>query len=119
MHDIAYMSSSPTYSVMLMTLRKRSVKRRFASQPIQPSTVSIHQSIMSDTNKLQQQSNEKVAGEVGAPSTEKKPEGEKKKLPQLGALEDDDEFEVCSFSFPFWPKLTIRTFQQLVCRPNY
>jgi hypothetical protein len=56
--------------------------------------------IMSETNKLQPQSNEKVANEVGAPSTEKKAEGEKKKLPQLGALEDDDEFEVCSSFFP-------------------
>lgn len=55
---------------------------------------------MSETNKLQPQSNEKVADEVGVPSTEKKGEGEKKKLPQLGALEDDDEFEVCSFPFP-------------------
>jgi len=73
---------------------------------------------MSDTNKLQQQSNEKVAGEVGAPSTEKKPEGEKKKLPQLGALEDDDEFEVRPCPFHFWPTLTIRTFQQLVCCRN-
>ena len=56
---------------------------------------------MSETNKLQPRSNEKVANEVGAPSTEKKAEGEKKKLPQLGALEDDDEFEVCSSFFPF------------------
>jgi hypothetical protein len=70
---------------------------------------------MSETNKLQTQSNEKVANEVGAPSTEKKAEGEKKKLPQLGALEDDDEFEVCSSSFPFWVTLIFRTFQQLVC----
>ena len=73
---------------------------------------------MSDTNKLQQQSNEKVAGEVGAPSTEKKPEGEKKKLPQLGALEDDDEFEVHPLPFLFWSTLMIRTSQQLVCRPG-
>jgi len=56
--------------------------------------------IMSETNKLQPQSNEKVANDVGAPLTEKKSEGEKKKLPQLGALEDDDEFEVCSSFFP-------------------
>lgn len=28
---------------------------------------------------------------------ENKPEEEKKKLPQLGALEDDDEFEVSAF----------------------
>jgi hypothetical protein len=70
---------------------------------------------MSESNKLQSQSNEKVANEVGAPSTEKKGEGEKKKLPQLGALEDDDEFEVCSTSFPFWVTLTIRISQQLVC----
>ena len=74
---------------------------------------------MSDTNKLQQQSNEKVAGEVAAPPTEKKPEGEKKKLPQLGALEDDDEFEVHPLPFLFWSMLTIRTSQQLVCRPDY
>jgi hypothetical protein len=74
---------------------------------------------MSETNKLQPQSNEKVANEVGAPSTEKKAEGEKKKLPQLGALEDDDEFEVCFTSFPFWVTLTFRTSQQLVCHFNF
>jgi len=55
---------------------------------------------MSETNKLQPQSNEKVANEVGAPGTKKDGEGEKKKLPQLGALEDDDEFEVCPSLFP-------------------
>jgi hypothetical protein len=54
---------------------------------------------MSDTNKLQPQTNEKVANDVGAPSTKKDGEGEKKKLPQLGALEDDDEFEVCPAGF--------------------
>jgi hypothetical protein len=59
---------------------------------------------MSDTNKLQPQSNDKVVNEVGAPSTEKKGEGEKKKLPQLGALEDDDEFEVCSPCLPSFPR---------------
>ena len=74
---------------------------------------------MSESNKLQSQSNEKVANEAGAPSTEKKAEGEKKKLPQLGALEDDDEFEVCSISFPFWVMLTIRIFQQLVCQRSH
>ena len=37
---------------------------------------------------------EKPAENVAGPSTEKKEEPEKKKLPQLGALEDDDEFEV-------------------------
>ena len=49
------------------------------------------------TNKLQPQTNEKAADVAGAPSTKRDGEGEKKKLPQLGALEDDDEFEVCSF----------------------
>jgi hypothetical protein len=47
------------------------------------------------TNKLQPQDSEKTAETVGAPSTKRDGEGEKKKLPQLGALEDDDEFEVC------------------------
>jgi hypothetical protein len=48
------------------------------------------------TNKLQPQTDEKAAEASGAPSTKRDGEGEKKKLPQLGALEDDDEFEVCS-----------------------
>ena len=46
------------------------------------------------TDKLQPQTNEKTADLTGAPGTKKDGEGEKKKLPQLGALEDDDEFEV-------------------------
>lgn len=46
------------------------------------------------TDKLQPQSNEKTAESTGAPGSKKDGEGEKKKLPQLGALEDDDEFEV-------------------------
>lgn len=45
------------------------------------------------TDKLQSQQNEKVAESTGAPGSKKDGE-EKKKLPQLGALEDDDEFEV-------------------------
>lgn len=46
------------------------------------------------TDKLQPQSNEKTAELTGAPGSKKDGEEEKKKLPQLGALEDDDEFEV-------------------------
>lgn len=52
------------------------------------------------TDKLQPQSNEKTAELTGAPGSKKDVEGEKKKLPQLGALEDDDEFEVSNFSIP-------------------
>ena len=39
---------------------------------------------------------EKKAGDTTkVPANEKQEIEEKKKLPQLGALEDDDEFEVC------------------------
>lgn len=51
------------------------------------------------TDKLQPQTNENAADAAGAPSTKRDVEGEKKKLPQLGALEDDDEFEVSCLSF--------------------
>jgi hypothetical protein len=51
------------------------------------------------TDKLQPQTNENAADAAGAPSTKRDGEGEKKKLPQLGALEDDDEFEVSCLSF--------------------
>lgn len=46
------------------------------------------------TDKLQPKTNEKTADLTGAPGSKKEGEVEKKKLPQLGALEDDDEFEV-------------------------
>jgi hypothetical protein len=55
------------------------------------------------TDRLQPQSNEKTAEHVGAPSTKREGEAERKKLPQLGALEDDDEFEVrSSFIAPIY-----------------
>lgn len=50
------------------------------------------------TDKLQPQTNQKAADVTGAPDTKKDGESERKKLPQLGALEDDDEFEVCAQS---------------------
>jgi hypothetical protein len=65
------------------------------------------------TDRLQPQSNEKTAEHVGAPSTKREGEAERKKLPQLGALEDDDEFEVrfsSIASFPFRLLLTIQDF---------
>lgn len=69
------------------------------------------------TDQLQPQSNDKTAETVGAPSTRREGEVERKKLPQLGALEDDDEFEVSPLllSLHLGPLLTSRTFHQLVC----
>jgi hypothetical protein len=49
------------------------------------------------TDKLQPQTNEKAAELTGAPGSKNEGQVEKKKLPQLGALEDDDEFEVSFF----------------------
>lgn len=68
------------------------------------------------TDKLQPQTNEKAAEFTGAPDTKKDGEGERKKLPQLGALEDDDEFEVgpSSRAAMFQTLTPLRTFQQLV-----
>jgi hypothetical protein len=69
------------------------------------------------TNKLQPQTNEKAADAVGASSTKRDGEGEKKKLPQLGALEDDDEFEVCFLLCCGLVDVMLmnRIFQLLVC----
>jgi 26 proteasome complex subunit DSS1 len=46
------------------------------------------------------QQTEKKDGESSVPANGATKELEKKKLPQLGAVEDDDEFEVCH-SFPY------------------
>jgi hypothetical protein len=61
---------------------------------------------------------EKKPEESAEPSNgEKKPGEEKKKLPQLGALEDDDEFEVSWLLLqPYIPLTSYRTSQQQVRR---